>query len=44
MPDVNINTLQEPVYVMSKEFAISLVPALVMLGFAIFGAMHVGSH
>ena len=29
---------------MSKEFAISMVPALIMLGFAIFGAVHVASH
>jgi len=29
--------------VMSKEFIITLIPALVMLGFAIFGLMIVNS-
>ena len=29
---------------MSKEFIITLIPAVIMLGFAVFGVMHVSTH
>ena len=38
-----VNTGPGARHTMSREFAITLVPAVIMLGFAVFGVMHISS-